>query len=194
MKLFYSPGACSFAGHVALHEIGVPFDSEQVDLRTKLTASGEDFSSVTAKGYVPALQLDDGRILSENIAVLDYIAAQHPQLGLAGELGRTRLIEALAYISTEIHKSYKPFWHGAAEDAKRNASEYITKRMQYLAERVEGDYLFGDVPSVADFYLLVTMLWAERFGVQIPSRLQSVFDRLKARPSVQAALRDEGLL
>jgi glutathione S-transferase len=172
----------------------MPFDTEAVDLRTKITASGGDFDAVTPKGYVPALVLDDGDLLGENIAVLDFIASQHPKLGLDGEMGRTRLIEALAYISTEVHKSFKPFWRDGSEAEKDAASAYITKRMQYLADRVKGDYLLGDQPTVADFYLLVTMLWAERFGVVVPTALQGIFERLKARPAVQAALKTEGLI
>lgn len=193
MKLYYCPGACSLAAHVALEEAGVAFKSESVDLKTKITASGMNFDLLTSKGYVPALVLDNGELLSENIAVLDYIASEYPQFGLAGPLGRTRLIETLAYISTEIHKSYKPFWRHGTDAEKATASAYITMRLQYLADRLRGDYLLGDTPSVADFYLLVTMLWAERFGVTIPDGLRSVFDRLMARPAVRAILQREGL-
>ena len=193
MKLYYSPGACSLASHVVLHEAGVAFDSERVDLKTKLTASGADFNAVTVKGYVPALILDDGALLTENIAVLDYLAGLYPQFGLAGPLGRTRLLETLAYISTEIHKSYKPFWHDGDDRQKADASAYITRRMAYLGDRVAGDYLLGDHPSVADFYLLVTMLWADKFGVTIPGTLAGVYARLKGRPAVQATFSDEGL-
>jgi glutathione S-transferase len=194
MKLYYSPGACSLATHIALHEAGAAFASERVDLRTKTTASGEDFNAVSTKGYVPELILEDGAPLSENIAVLDYLAGLYPQIGLEGPLGRTRLVEALAYISTEIHKSYKPFWRGGSDEDKAAAGAYITKRLQYLAERVQGDYLFGGQPSVADFYLFVMMAWAERFGVTIPAALVPVYQNLKARPAVQATLAAEGLL
>ncbi len=193
MKIYYSPGACSLASHVVLHEAGVAFDSERVDLKTKLTASGADFNAVTVKGYVPALILEDGAPLTENIAVLDYLAGLYPQFGLAGPLGRTRLLETLAYISTEIHKSYKPFWHDDGDRQKADASAYITKRMAYLGDRVAGDYLLGDRPSVADFYLLVTMLWADKFGVTIPGTLTGVYARLKGRPAVQATFEAEGL-
>ncbi len=193
MKLYYSPGACSLASYIALTEAGADFESEAVDLRTKITESGADFTAITVKGYVPALVLEDNQLLSENIAVLDYLAAQYPQLGLDGPLGRTRLIEALAYVSTEIHKSFKPFWHHGSDADKAVASAYITKRFGYLADRLKGDFLFGDRPSVADFYLFVTMEWAERFSVTIPDALQATHARLKARPSVHAALSAEGL-
>lgn len=193
MKLYYSPGACSLAAHIALHEVGTPFDSESVDLKTKTTVSGADFDAVTIKGYVPALVLDDGDLVTENIAILDYLAGIYPQLALEGPIGRTRLLEALAYISTEIHKSYKPFWHNGPDAQKAIASAYITRRLQYLADRVTGAYLLGDQPSVADFYLFVTLLWATRFGVAIPSALVPVYDNLRARPAVQATLAAEGL-
>ncbi|MER8603704.1 glutathione S-transferase N-terminal domain-containing protein [Mesorhizobium sp. M1233] len=99
MKLYYSPLACSLADHIALEEAGVSFERESVNLKTKRTGSGDDFTTVTRKGYVPALVLDSGETLTENIAVLDWIASQYPPLGVAGPLGRTRLLEALAYVS-----------------------------------------------------------------------------------------------
>jgi glutathione S-transferase len=98
MKLYYTPGACSLADHIALREAGIAFDSERVDLKTKTTASGADFTAINAKGYIPTLVLDDGAVLTENIAVLDYIAAKAPALGLDGPLGRTRMLKALSYI------------------------------------------------------------------------------------------------
>ena len=193
MKLYYCPWACSLAAHIVLHEVGAPFANESVDIRTKITASGADFNSVTRKGYVPALRLDDGEIVTENIAVLDYLAGVYPQFGLAGPLGRTRLVEALAYISTELHKSFKPFWHNGTDEQKAAASAYITARMRYLGDTIQGDYLFGDQPTVADFYLFVNTRWAERFGVDIPPAIAAIHQRLNARPAVQATLRAEGL-
>lgn len=193
MKLYYCPWACSLAAHIVLHETGAPFANESVDIRTKITASGADFNSVTRKGYVPALRLDDGEIVTENIAVLDYLAGVYPQFGLDGPLGRTRLVEALAYISTELHKSFKPFWHNGTDEQKAAASAYITARMRYLGDMIKGDYLFGDQPTVADFYLFVNTRWAERFGVEIPPAIAAIHQRLNARPAVQATLRAEGL-
>jgi glutathione S-transferase len=193
MKLYYCPWACSLAAHIALHEAGVPFENESVDIRTKITASGADFNGVTRKGYVPALQLDNGEIVTENIAVLDYLAGVYPQFGIEGPLGRTRLVEALAYISTELHKSFKPYWHNGTDEQKAVASAYITARMRYLGDTIKGDYLFGDQPTVADFYLFVNTRWAERFGVEIPPAIAAIHERLNARPAVQATLKAEGL-
>jgi glutathione S-transferase len=126
--------------------------------------------------------------------VLDYIATQASGLSLEGPLGRTRLLEGLAYTSTELHKSFRPFFKGAGDAEKTSSGAYITKRMQYLADRIRGNHLFGDHPSVADFYLFVMLLWARKFAVATPAPLADLRDRLRARPSVQAAIRAEGLI
>lgn len=193
MKLYYTPGACSLADHIALHEAGLPFEHEKVDLKTKRTESGADFSQINPKGYVPALTLDSGETLSENVAILDWIAHQSPSLTPSGALGHTHLLEALAYISTEIHKSFKPFFSGAGDDEKRKAGETITKRMGYLLETMQGDYLFGDVVSVADFYLFVMLLWAGKNDLQVPDGLAAYRDRMMSLPSIEKAMKHEGL-
>ncbi|GLS32556.1 glutathione S-transferase [Mesorhizobium albiziae] len=194
MKLYYSPLACSLADHIALLEAGAPFESERVDIKTKQTASGGDFNNVTRKGYVPALVLDNGEILTENIAVLDWLASEYPALGVPGKLGRTRLLEALAFISTEIHRSFKPMWHAGNEDQKAQARATISKLLDDLADGLEGDYLFGAEPTVADFYLFVMLLWAERFDVSIPTPFVAMRHRMSGRPAVKAAMEHEGLL
>ena len=107
MKLYYAPGACSLADHIALHEAGMDFDIEKVDLRAKRTESGTDYATVNPKGYVPALTLDSGETLSENIAILDWISRQDERLRPDGAMGHTHLLEALAFISTEIHKGFQ---------------------------------------------------------------------------------------
>jgi glutathione S-transferase len=194
MKLYYHPGACSLSSQIALREARRPFEAIDVDLQSKFTAAGENYSAINPKGYVPALELDNGELITENLAVLDYIATDNPLLGLDGRLGRTRLIESLTYISTELHTSFKPFsTSGSMWPAKANAAFYITNRMQYLAGTLRGDYLFGDRPTVADFYLFVTLRWAAEFGVETPERLLGLRARLEARPAVQAALEAEGL-
>lgn len=163
MKLYYAPGACSLADHIALHEAGLSFDHEKVDLKAKRTEGGVDFSTINPKGYVPALTLDSGETLSENIAILDWIAHQDSKLAPSGPMGHTHLLEALAFISTEIHKSFKPFFAGAGDSDKAKAGEMIGKRMGYLADTMKGDYLFGSTVSVADFYLFVMLLWAKKW-------------------------------
>ncbi len=191
MKLYYCPLACSLADHIALRETGVPFELERVDLRTRRTETGADFRTVSAKGYVPALVLEDGELLTENVAVLDWIAGQHPALSVDGPLGRTRVLEALTYITTEIHRAFKPMWHAGGEAEKAAAAASVTRLLQPLTLR--GDYLFGDRPSVADFYLFVMLLWAQKFGVETPDALVALRDRIRARAAVQAALAYEGL-
>lgn len=194
MKLYYSPLACSLADHIALREAGIAFDVERVDLRTCKTESGGDFRSVSAKGYVPALVLDDGELLTENVAVLDWIATQAPVLAVDGPLGRTRVLEALTYITTEIHRAFKPMWHAGTPEAKAQAAAAVTRLFAPLAGGLKGDYLFGDRPSVADFYLFVMLLWAEKFGVETPASLIALRDRIRVRPAVQTALALEGLI
>ncbi len=194
MKLYYSPGACSLADHIALHEARLAFEHESVDLKAKTTASGADFTVINPKGYVPALVLDSGEMVTENLAVLEWIAGQNPALGLDGPLGRTRLLEALAYISTEVHKSFKPMFTGSSDNEKDKAREVVVKRLQLLADGLHGDYLFGDRPSVADCYLFVMLLWADKFGVVIPEPLPALRDRMMTRPAVQTAMKHEGLI
>ena len=193
MKLYYHPGACSLADHIALHEAGLAFDHVKVDLQAKTTEDGADYTAINPKGYVPALTLDSGETVTENIAILDWIARQAPQLAPGGTMGRTRLLETLAYISTELHKSFKPFFANGSDAEKQAAGETITKRLQLLADRLDGDYLFGDF-GVADAYLFVMLLWADKNGVALPDPLPAYRDRVKARDAVRTAMTHEGLL
>ncbi len=194
MKLYYAPGACSLADHIALHEANLTFEHEKVDLKAKKTESGADYLAINPKGYVPALALDSGETLTENVAILDWIAHQATALRPAGPMGHTHLLQALAYISTELHKSYKPFFAGASDDEKKKASELILKRMGYLDERLQGDYLFGTDLSVADPYLFVMLLWAKKNGIEAPAKLAAFRDRMMERPAVQKAMKHEGLI
>lgn len=193
MKLYYSPMACSLADHIALQESGAHYEREQVDLRTKRIISGGDFNTITPKGYVPALVLDNGETLTENIAILDWLASRFPKLGGAGPLGRTRVLEALTYISTELHGGFKPMWHASTEAEKTKAKADLAARFKLLSDRLTTEYLFGDEPTVADFYLFVMLLWAERFGVEVSPQLADLRARLKTRPAVQMAMQQEGL-
>ena len=194
MKLYYAPGACSLADHIALHAAGLSFDCEKVDLKAKRTETGADYSTINPKGYVPALTLDSGETLSENIAILDWIAHQNGALMPSGPMGHTHLLEALAYISTEIHKGFKPFFSGASEDEKAKAGEIILKRMTYLADTMAGDFLLGSEVSVADCYLFVMLLWAGKNHLDVPSRLAAYRDRMMALRAVRTAMTHEGLV
>ena len=193
MKLYYAPGACSLADHIALHEAGLSLDLEKVDLKAKRTEGGVDVSTINPKSYVPVLTLDSGEMLTENVAIMDWIAQQDSKLAPSGPMGHTRLLEALAFISTEIHKGFKPFFAGAADSDKANASDTIVKRMGCLADTMKGDYLFGPTVSVADCYLFVMLLWAKKFAIEPPAPLVAFRERMMTLPSVQTAMRHEGL-
>jgi glutathione S-transferase len=193
MKLYYCPFACSLADQIALEEAGIEFERERVDLKTKVTATGRNYNELTSKGYVPALQLDNGEILTENVAILDWIASHYPKLGVRGELGRTRLLEALAYISTELHRSLRQLWHPGSDQEMTEARNSIEARFEFLSNSLAGDYLFGENLTVADCYLFVMLLWAERFGIEVPKPLVALRERMRARPAVKVALAVEGL-
>jgi glutathione S-transferase len=194
MKLYYSPLACSLADHIALEESGAAFDREAVDLTTKQTAGGKDFMAINRKGFVPTLVLDSGETLTENVAVLDWIASQYPALGLKGPLGRTRLLEALTFVSTEVHRSFRPMWTMEDEAEKATTRLAITEQLKFFADGLASDYLFGAQPTVADFYLFVMLLWSVKFGVTVPAPLVALHDRMLSRPAVQLAMMHEGLI
>ncbi|MGG5886854.1 glutathione binding-like protein [Falsiroseomonas sp. HC035] len=193
LKLYYAPGACSLADHIALHEAGAEFSVERVDLRTGMTERGTDFRSISAKRYVPALVLEDGQLLTENIAVLDFLAARYPRLAPPGALGRSRLIEALAFISTELHRAFKPMWHGGSERERARAAATICGLLTLMAGGMRGTWLFGDEPTVADMYLFVMLLWAERFEVEVPDAMARLRREMRDRPATRLAMRAEGL-
>ena len=201
MKLYYSPGACSLSPHIVAREAGIAIELEKVDLRTKQTESGEDFKSISPRGYVPALQLDNGEVLAEGPAIVQYLADLKPESGLApanGSLPRYRLQEWLTYIGTEIHKSYSPLFNPATPDAVREERAAYLQRRYGLIEQTlaKQPYLMGEQFSVADVYLFVVTNWARMVKVDLgafPS-LQAFQERVAARPAVQDALRAEKLV
>ncbi|MDD5383798.1 MAG: glutathione transferase GstA [Gallionella sp.] len=199
MKLYYAPGACSLASHIALHETGLPFEMDKLNAATKTTASGEGFMQINPKGYVPAIRLDDGSILTEGGAILQYIADQQPASGLApkaGSMERYRLQEWLTFIGTEIHKTFSPLFNKTTtEEAKNNTRNLLTKRLDYVeAQLAKKPYLMGDNFTVADAYMFVVVSWSSHVGLDlIPfPRLKEYIARIAARPSVQAAMKAEG--
>lgn len=194
MKLYLTPGACSLADHIVLHEAGLAFDRVRVDLRTKRTEDGRDFNEVNPKGYVPALVLDDGQLLTENVAILCWAAERAPELAPGGELGRIRLIEMLAFIAAELHKPFVRAFFPTSDADKEAAQAAIAKRLGFLADRLEADYLFGREFSVADAYLYVMLRWARMQKLDLPEPLPAFLDRVAARPAVQQALHHEGLI
>jgi glutathione S-transferase len=193
MKLYLAPGACSLADHIALHEAGLEFERIRVDIPTRRTESGDDFTAVNPKGYVPALVLDDGTVLTENAAILTWVADRAPLLAPGGELGRIRLAEMLSFIGAELHKLLIRSIFPISDQEKEIVDEVVAQRLAYLAERLPGDYLFGAEMSVADAYLYVMLRWARDLKLPRPDPLPAYFDRVNARPAVQLALRHEGL-
>ena len=194
MILYFSPGACSLADHIALHEANIAFDRVKVDLKAHQTEDGRDYRKINPKGYVPALAFDDGELLTENIAILSWVADQAPDLAPQGGLGRYRLLETLAFISTEIHKAFKPYFTpGATDEAKSAAGNQIGQRLGLLTQRLKDGYLFGSSISVADAYLFVMLTWAAKNSIPLDETLSAFVERMKARPAVQLALGHEGL-
>ncbi|MFO7277984.1 MAG: glutathione transferase GstA [Pseudomonadota bacterium] len=201
MKLYYTPGACSLASHISLREAGIDFEGVQVDLRSKKTADGKDFTTINSKGYVPALQLDDGELLTENIAILQYIGDQKPDRKLAPPAGsreRYRLVEWLAFISTELHKGFSPFFNPATPDAYKGiARDRLVLRLDWLEKQLGSkQYLMGDQFTVADAYLFTILSWSGAAGLDLArwSGLKQYFDRVAARPAVEQARQAEGLV
>jgi glutathione S-transferase len=201
LKLYYSPGACSLSPHIVLCEAGLNFDVEQVDLGKKTTAGGTDFLTINPKGYVPALLLDNGEILTEGPPIVQYLADLVPAKGLApaaGTIARLRLQEWLNFISTELHKSFSPlFAPHTPEATKLTVHGLLARRFAYLASQLEGkQFLLGDTFTVADAYLFVVLSWAPYVGVDLsPWPILAAYSgRIATRPAVQAALRAEGLL
>lgn len=202
MKLFYKPGACSLASHIVLLEVGATFESVEVDTDAGRTKQGEDYSKVNPKGYVPALQLNSGDVLTEGAAVLQYIADQYPQSGLApasGTMARVRMQEYLNYVSSELHKAFGPFFSSSANDEdKKQAGGNVADKLDYV-ESLFSDgraYLLGEDFSVADAYLFVTSNWSNFVGIDLSNwpNVAAFVDRVANRPASQAAMEAEGLI
>ncbi|GAB4480571.1 MAG: glutathione transferase GstA [Burkholderiaceae bacterium] len=200
MKLYYSPGACSLSPHIVLRELGLPFSLVKVDLKTKRTADGADYLPINGKGYVPALELDDGQVLTEGPAIVQYLADRKPEAGLAppnGTLERYRLQEWLNFISTEVHKQFSPLFAPNTPDATKEAQrERLAGRFEWLSKQLAGkDYLLGKAFSVADAYLFTVLNWCGFVGIDLGKWpvLAQYHARVAARPAVQEALKAEGL-
>jgi glutathione S-transferase len=201
MKLYYFSGACSLASNIALREAGLNFELVKVDRRTRKTGDGLDYNEVNPKGYVPALRLENGEVLTENIAVLQYIADQSPAAKLAppaGTMDRYRLIEWLAFISTEIHKSFSPLFRDDAHaEVKQHARKHVTARLGYLNGAMGSrSFVMGEQFTVADAYLFTVLGWGRYVDIQLAQwpQLQRHHERVGARPHVIEALKSEGLL
>lgn len=200
MKLFYKAGACSLSPHIVLREAGLDFTAEKVDLALKKTESGADYLAINPKGQVPALLLDDGSLLTEGVAIVQYLADRVPDRGLiptAGTLSRYHAIEWLNYIATELHKGFSPLFNPKTPDEyKTIAREKLDKQFDYLDSMLaKQHFLLGNKFSVADAYLFTVMRWAIalQFDIKKRTQLSAYFDRVAARPAVDATLNAEGL-
>ena len=200
MKLYFAPGACSLAPHLVLLQLGLPFTTERVSLRTKTTKDGVDYRGINPKGQLPALVLDDGTLLTENAAVLQYIADQAPESGLApaaGSFARYQLMEWLSYLSTEVHKRFSPmFVPGCPDEVREAAWLTLAAPLTYLAGKVDGErYLMGAQFTVADAYLFAILNWIgfAKFTMKDWPTLQAYHARVAALPAVQEAMQREGL-
>jgi glutathione S-transferase len=200
MKLYVSPGACSLAPHIALIAAGLPFTVERVSMKTKTLASGGDYRAINDKGSVPALQLDDGKVLTEAAVLLQYIADQAPGAQLApppGDFARYQTMEWLNYIATELHKRFTPlFAPGCTEEGRTAAWAALARPLTYLAGKLEGGrFLTGEGFTIADAYLFTVLNWAgfAKFSLADWPALQAYQARVAAVPAVQQALRAEGL-
>ena len=198
MKLYFAPGACSLSPHIALREADIPFELERVDLRAKRTASGEDFWTVNPKGYVPALKLDSGEILTEGAVIVQWVADQKPETKLippAGTMERYRVLEWLHYIATELHKGFGPLYSTlASPETKTATKEKLASRFSFLSKAIEDrPFLMGATFTVADGYAFYTLRsWQRSVKPELPAPpLQAYFDRIAARPAVRAALEAE---
>jgi glutathione S-transferase len=199
MKLYYAQAACSFAPHIVLRELGVPFTLVRFDMTSQTLEGGAKLETVNDKGYVPVLELDDGERLTEVAVILQYLADLKPELGLAppaGTLPRYRLQEWLNFLATEVHKAYWPLFHGPDAE-KPGAREKLERRFGWIEDRL-GDkpFLMGEQFTVADAYLLTLINWMRPAGLDGKRwpKLQDYRVRLRDRPSVRAAMEAEGLL
>jgi glutathione S-transferase len=199
MKLYYSPGACSLAPHIAMRELGIDVDLKKVDLKAKQVEGG-DYKQVNGKGYVPAVETPAG-VLTEAPVILQYLADQKPEAGLAprpGDPARYRLQEMLNFITSELHKGMGAFFSPAMNDGWRQAAtERLGLRLDWLAQHLQGkQYLMGDRFSVADAYLFTILNWAgpSKFDMSRWPSLTEYHKRVAARPKVQEALKAEGLV
>ena len=200
MKLFYKPGACSLASHITLRESGKDFTLDGVDLMKKRLENGDDFFAVNPKGQVPALLLDDGTLLTEGVAIMQYLADSVPDrqlLAPTSSLSRYKTIEWLNYIATELHKGFTPLFRpDTPEDFKPTVRARLEKKMQYVNDSLkDNQWICGPRFSIADAYLFTVLRWAYAVKLNMAglSNIDAYMARMAERPAVAAALKAEGL-
>lgn len=200
MKLYFSPGACSLSPHIVAHEVGIPLTLVKVDTATKKLADGGDYWAINPKGYVPALELDNGELLTEGPAIVQYLADRKPEAKLvpaAGTFERYRVQETLGYINSEIHKTYSPLFRPTTSpELRKDREDYLRRRYAIIEKQLaKGPYLFGEQFTVADAYLFTVTNWAHFLKLDLSEfpNLLAFQARVAARPAVQAAMTAEGL-
>lgn len=200
MKLYYSPGVCSLSPHIILREAGITPELIRVDLKSHKTEDAKDFYAINPKGYVPALELDDGRLLTEGVAINLYLADKNPKAGLAPAAGSKEYYEMLQYlifISTELHKSFYPIFYDLGTQARDAYRAKAEKNLAFIAKQLGNKpYLMGEKFSLPDAYLFTVLNWANKVKLDLSSspNLAAYSARVAARPAVQAAMKAEGLL
>ncbi|MFY0597129.1 MAG: glutathione transferase GstA [Cognatishimia sp.] len=201
MKLFYKPGACSMASHIALHEIDADFEIDEVDTAAGVTTNGEDFGLVNPKGYVPALRFEDGMVLTEGPAILQHLADSDATQSLtfpAGSRDRAQMLSQLTFVSSELHKAFNPLFTDSTTDAEAEAARAAVGRKFDVVEQElkQGQEFLGAKFTIADAYLFVVSNWANFTGISLSNwpKLQAFVARIAARPAVQRAMKAEGLI
>jgi len=198
MKLYYMPGACSLAPHITAHEAGISL--ELIKVEDGKLPDGSDYLAVNPKGYVPALRLEDGSLLTEGPAITQYLADRKPDSELVpkwGTMERYRVLEWQVFLGSELHKQFAPLFQGGSKEAQKDAGQKILKRLEYIAGQLEGKlYLMGATFTVADAYLFVILNWAHKVKLDFSQwpALVEYHARVAARPKVREAMEHEGLL
>jgi glutathione S-transferase len=201
MKLYYATGTCSLSPHIVLLEAGLPYTLEKIDFATKKTPAGIDYYTINSKGTVPALQLDDGRLLTEGPAIIQYLADQKPDSGLAPRAGtfeRYQLMEILNYITSEVHKGFSPLFNPKiSADWRASAQANLEKKFDWLSGFLKDrNFLMGNAFTVADAYLFTVLSWTRPLKIDLGRWpvLNTYQSRIAPRPTVQRALKESGLL
>lgn len=196
MKLYYAPGACSLGPHIIVNEAGLDVELNKVTFGAeRTTADGRNFYDINPQGAVPALELENGEVLTEAQVLLQYLAALKPEANLAITEGfdRWRFLEALNFIATELHKGTSPLFKKPNEELAAATKANLVNRYQLLEQKLgDKDYLLGHF-TVADAYAFVVINWARRFDISVPAKVTAYFERIRARPAVQKTLQEEGL-
>ena len=200
MKLFYKPGACSLASHITLRESGMDFRVVSVDLMKKRLENGDDYFAINPKGQVPALLLDDATLLTEGVAIMQYLADSVPDrqlLAPVNSISRYKTIEWLNYIATELHKGFTPLFHPATpEEIKPIARAQLEKKLQYVNDALKDEHwICGQRFTIADAYLFTVLRWAYAVKLNLEGleHIAAFMQRMAERPAVKAALTAEGL-